>query len=123
MTCMTTARAVVEGASPAVLTTLNTRSGAVVMSFGWTNSVTRYSLKTMMKVSISPALTPGPISGRTTLRNVCQRVAPRHSEASSNTTGRSFIATTIGVSISGNVQIIIAEIIPASDVAGRQGEE
>ena len=33
---------------------------------GWTKSVTRYSLKTMMNDSISPALTPGPISGKTT---------------------------------------------------------
>ena len=43
------------------------------------------------------------MSGNTIRQNVCQRVAPRHAAASSKTTGRSFSATTIGVSISGNV--------------------
>ena len=67
-------------------------------------------------MSISPALTPGPMSGKTIRRNVCQRVAPRHSAASSKTTGRSFSATTIGVSISGNVPIAIANTSPQTDV-------
>src|SRR3954447_12710169 len=116
MSCIVTARAAVVGARPAVRTRLNTRSGAVVMSEGWTNRVTRYSLNTMMNDSISPALTPGPISGRTIRRNVCQRVAPRHSDASSNTSGRSFRATRIGVSISGNVPTAIARTSPQTDV-------
>ena len=37
---------------------------------GWTNRVTRYSLNTMMKDSIRPALTPGPMSGNTIRQNV-----------------------------------------------------
>ena len=76
MSCIVTASAAVVGARPAVRTRLNTRSGAVVMSGGWTNSVTRYSLNTMMNESMSPALTPGPMSGNTIRQNVCQRVAP-----------------------------------------------
>ena len=95
---------------------LKTRSGAVVSPGGWTNSVTRYSLKTMMKQRRRPALTPGPINGRTIRRYVCQRVAPRQADASSKITGRSFSATTIGVSISGNVPRAIARTSPHIDV-------
>src|SRR5678815_1942339 len=51
MPCITTASAAVVGARPFVRTRLNTRSGAVSSDGGWTNSVTRYSLKTMMTVS------------------------------------------------------------------------
>ena len=64
ISCIVTASAAVVGARPAVRIWLKTRSGAVVSPGGWTNSVTRYSLKTMMKHRRRPALTPGPISGR-----------------------------------------------------------
>jgi hypothetical protein len=66
--CIVTASAAVAGDSPPVFWRLKIRRGAVSMSTGWTNSVTRYSLNTMMKHSSSPAETPGPISGNTTFR-------------------------------------------------------
>ena len=113
---MVTASAAVVGARPAVRTRLKTRSGAVVTLGGWTNSVTRYSLNTMMNVSIRPALTPGPMSGNTIRQNVCKRVAPRHAAASSKAIGRSFSATTIGESINGNVPTAIAKTSPQIDV-------
>ena len=68
MSCIVTASAAVDGARPLVRTRLKIRSGAVSRSGGWTNRVTRYSLKTMMKTSSRPAETPGPMSGKTIRR-------------------------------------------------------
>ena len=54
------------------------------------------------------ATRPDRSAGRRSCGRSASRSRPRHAAASSNSSGRSFMATTIGVSISGNVPTAIA---------------
>ena len=117
MTCIVTASAAVVGARPAVRIWLKTRSGAVSMPGRVDEQGHEVLVEHDDERQEQPGRDPRPderearSSGRS-----ASAVAPRHAAASSNTIGRSFIATTIGVSISGNVPRVIAKTRPHIDV-------